>query len=473
MLWLALQFPRLPLDVLGETSSATPFVVAETQVSRRIVVDGNDAAAACGIAPGMPLSAAQALCATLHVVPRRREDEARALTHRATWALRYTPLVTMHGEDAVLLEIATSFRLFGGLAPLLAQVRGELDALGYRVRAAAAPTPSAALLFARAGLGRAVASERRALALLRRVSLDHAAWPRATIEALHGVGLRVFGDLLPLPRAELARRFGQSLVDDLDRLIGRLPEPVDRFEVPARYHGALELPTPVEHAQALAFGAQRLLRELGDWLEAHQLALQRCALSFRHAGREPSVLELGLRRPSTDTAHLVALMRMRLESLELPDAVESLALEALELAPLPGTNVDLFERGDADDAGAERLVERLRSRLGDAVRQWRLRADHRPERAHDRRDTTAVVSIEPCAAERPLFLLETPRPLAEWPQLGGRRVTLVGPERIETGWWDEAPVRRDYYRAHTADGATFWIYREPGGADWFVHGIFA
>ena len=138
MLWLALQFPRLPLDVLGEAVSAHPVVVSESDGSRRRVVDCNAAASGHGIRAGMPVSAAQALCAALHVVPRRLDDEARALTHRATWALRYTPMVALHGDDTILLEIETSFRLFGGLVPLLRKLRGELDALG--VGAAAART---------------------------------------------------------------------------------------------------------------------------------------------------------------------------------------------------------------------------------------------------------------------------------------------------------------------------------------------
>jgi protein ImuB len=179
-----------------------------------------------------------------------------------------------------------------------------------------------------------------------------------------------------------------------------------------------------------------------------------------------------LRRASTDTAHLVALLRTRLESLALLAPVEAIALDALELTPLPGVNTDLFERNAIDEASAERLIERLKGRLGPAVRQWRLRADHRPECAQEAAEGGEAVATS--GAERPLYLLDPPQPLGDWAALGDRRVTLVGPERIESGWWDDAPVRRDYFRAHTRDGATFWIFRETGAAQrWFVHGIFA
>ena len=47
-----------------------------------------------------------------------------------------------------------------------------------------------------------------------------------------------------------------------------------------------------------------------------------------------------------------------------------------------------------------------------------------------------------------------------------------GPERIETGWWREQHVRRDYYRVETAAGSWFWLFRRREDGHWFVHGVF-
>jgi protein ImuB len=47
-------------------------------------------------------------------------------------------------------------------------------------------------------------------------------------------------------------------------------------------------------------------------------------------------------------------------------------------------------------------------------------------------------------------------------------------ERIESGWWDDDNVRRDYFIARSPQGARLWIYRELGsGRRWFLHGVFA
>ncbi|MEE2686496.1 MAG: DNA polymerase Y family protein, partial [Planctomycetota bacterium] len=48
-----------------------------------------------------------------------------------------------------------------------------------------------------------------------------------------------------------------------------------------------------------------------------------------------------------------------------------------------------------------------------------------------------------------------------------------GPERIETGWWRKATVRRDYYRVEITSGHRFWIYQDLFQGSWFLHGMFS
>jgi protein ImuB len=50
---------------------------------------------------------------------------------------------------------------------------------------------------------------------------------------------------------------------------------------------------------------------------------------------------------------------------------------------------------------------------------------------------------------------------------------LAGPERIESGWWDDDDVRRDYYVADTAAGRRLWMFRDvQTDAGPFVQGLF-
>ena len=79
-----------------------------------------------------------------------------------------------------------------------------------------------------------------------------------------------------------------------------------------------------------------------------------------------------------------------------------------------------------------------------------------------------------------MWLLPQPRSLAEIdgrPAYGGNLLRLAGPERIESGWWDEVEankatdVRRDYYVAVSPQGEWLWIFRDARG--WCLHGYFA
>jgi protein ImuB len=50
---------------------------------------------------------------------------------------------------------------------------------------------------------------------------------------------------------------------------------------------------------------------------------------------------------------------------------------------------------------------------------------------------------------------------------------LAGPERIETGWWDENYAARDYFVASNPAQSLLWIYRERNTeAGWYLHGVF-
>ena len=59
------------------------------------------------------------------------------------------------------------------------------------------------------------------------------------------------------------------------------------------------------------------------------------------------------------------------------------------------------------------------------------------------------------------------------PWLRGALQVCGDPQRIETGWWDEAAIARDYYSAIDAHGVRLWVFRERAAPHrWFLHGVF-
>lgn len=307
---------------------------------------------------------------------------------------------------------------------------------------------------------------------------------------LAGLGLRTLGELRCLPPAGLARRGAQAAVRTIARARGEFADPRPWFEAPLRFHHKLALPAPELHVEALLFAARRLFASLAAWLDARHAAIDRFCLRFGHGSRAPTEIEFALGRPSRDEARFALIVRERLAVLELSAEVDSITLSAERPLPADPRGTDLF--GDPAQAGddAALLLARLQARLGEnGVQRLDLRADHRPEAAwrnarpsapaatpRARRDAppgapstrTPPPPASTAARLRPLWLLPAPHPIA------APRYTLLGAaERIETGWWDGMPVRRDYYLARDADDVLCWIFESldsPG--QWFVHGYF-
>ncbi len=460
------------------SSTPEPFAVEE----RHCVFACDRKAFARGVRAGMAVSASLAFAPRLRVVPRDPAAETEALLGVAGWAAQFTPGVALEFPDGVLLEVSGSLKLFGGLEPLLERLRRGLAEMGWSATLAGAPTPRAAFWLALAGKQKFIGSMVELEPALAVSPVEVLRCGDETLEALEAIGVRTLGELRALPREGVARRFGQELLDELDRALGRLSDPRNFFVPPARFRAAIELSAEVTQAEALLFAARRLIVQLAGFLAARSGGVQRFVLRLKHRDRAATEVAIGLVAPSRDAERFTLLLRERLSSLALAEPVREITLQADDVVPLPGRNLGLLlEEGKA--AGDwEHLVERLRARLGtEAVCGIAGRAEHRPERA----SALAPLVTLPLSGgglgwgfgERPLWLLDRPKPLEEIsavPHHEGPLELLAGPERIESGWWDGDGVARDYFIARMQSEALVWIYRERSGeGGWYLHGLFA
>jgi protein ImuB len=203
---------------------------------------------------------------------------------------------------------------------------------------------------------------------------------------------------------------------------------------------------------------------------------------------------------------LVRVLHRRLERQDLSIPVTALELSITETAPLVLRQAELFDQ----DAGARAatsedlacLLGRLEGMLGPRqVLRVDLVADHRPERAHTARPASAPPTgpprpHAPPPGPRPTRLLERPAPIHVCTATGGAPAVQVvddhhdppttlrlggdvipvaratGPERIETGFWDGAEVRRDYWVLAGPDDRAWWVYRDLDRGGWHLHGVF-
>ena len=375
----------------------------------------------------------------------------------AAWACQFTPKVALEPPDALLLEVEGSLRYYGSPDRLLAALERGCAELGFSASLATASSPRAALWRAR---GNGLPLAELPLEVLRVDSTFFAA-----------IGISTIGELLALPRAGLAQRCGQELVDQLDQALGRLPEPREFFVPPERYSAALDLPAEVDHAEALLFGARRLLAQLSGLLVARQAGVRAFTLSLVHRDRSRSAVLVQLACPARDAERLCALLREKLATLTLAQPVEAIALDAGDFTPLGAGSRGLFgDRAVEAEQWAE-LVERLQARLGrDAVYGVTPFPDHRPEYAWRRvepGDWDARDFVRP--GPRPAWLLTAPRRISDT-AAETELALIAGPERIACGWWDGDETRRDYFVAEFGRSVA-WVFREEGA--WYLHGLFA
>ncbi|MGQ0522358.1 MAG: Y-family DNA polymerase [Betaproteobacteria bacterium] len=480
MLWMALHFYRLPLDTLERgVCSAGPLAIASSTGNGATLVHCNRIARARGIRSGMTVAAAWALASDLRIVVRDETAERAALERIAAWAIQFTPAVSLSPPGEVLLELEGSLKLFGRLGALQRRIGQEVAALGYAARLACAPTPLAAQLFSRAGFATRIRHGDALHHELCRLPIELLDHPPETLEMLGSFGVHTIGECLQLPRAETARRLGQKLLDDIDRALGRVPDPRSYFVPPSLFNASVALPAPVEQAEALLFGARRLLGEFRGWLIATGKGALRLRWMLAHERHDDTRIDMQLVAASRDPEHLLNLLRERFAGIALPRPVTAIALHGDEIEPLASCNLSFLPEVGQGRESATRLIERLQARLGEkAVMGLATRSDHRPERAWRlcRPGEGIAPKIPPRFSTRPLWLLASPKPLREVaavPHHEGPLSLLAGPERIESGWWDGHDVMRDYFVACNPAQSLFWIYRERrASASWYLHGIF-
>ncbi len=512
MLWLALHLPLLSL----ETFCATLAAVEGDQPPVALIDDHhvhsvNAAAAERGVRAGLKRATALALAGDLQLADRCARRDAAALQAVAHAALVFTPAVTQHNEQTVLLEVHASLRLFGGLQQLRKQLAAALAPLNHRVQMAAAPTALGAALLAewfpdkllaQRGEDPVEGPHATQLRALQQLLGQAPVWMlgpgREHWEALQGMGLKTLSDLRQLPRSGVARRFGEPLLDKLDQAFGDQPDPRVWVELPPVFASRLELFGRAETTDQVQHGADVLLARLVAWAQARQARVRSFTLHMLHERQRqtllpPTELVVEMAEPALDIAHLQMLLRERLGRIELAAPTLELQLSCSQTVAAPAPNGELFPTRASVAQGLLRLLERLRARLGEEqVQRLVPVADHRPERASIAVPwiTPAPTGVQPSPPladpdlplHRPAWLLPEPLPLAErgaMPMLQGRPLQLLsGPERIESGWWDGGLIARDYYIAAAEDGSLVWVFHSrlgpvPGEVNWYLQGRFA
>ncbi|EER57623.1 conserved hypothetical protein, partial [Acidovorax delafieldii 2AN] len=152
-------------------------------------------------------------------LPQDDEGLPQACAAAGWWALRFTPRVTLM-EDAVLMEVSSTERLWGGRAALLGQLQRACPQApgGESAVWACGATATIALALLRLACTGQTPPPAARLPHALPLSLLSALQPH--VASLERMGCRTWGDLQALPRAGVARRFGAAALQALDQAPG-------------------------------------------------------------------------------------------------------------------------------------------------------------------------------------------------------------------------------------------------------------
>jgi protein ImuB len=440
----------------------------------------------------MAVAQARALVPGLDIRDHDPEADAALLQRLALFAARrWTPRAAVSPPDGLLLDLTGVAHLFGGEEKMCRRILAFCERAGFAARIAVAGTPGAAHALVRFGPNTLCPAngEPEALAPLPLAALRGEG---AGLAPARRLGLETVGDLLPLPRGPLQRRFGRTLLARLDQALGRIGEPIEPVVPEEAPCAVLRFAEPIATAEAIAEALALLMERLIATLREAGLAARTLALLCDRVDGKIERIAIGTARATRDGAHLLRLLAMKIETIEPGFGLDSMRLLAGRLEPLGPEQLS----GDKPCADLAELVDRLAGRLGPS-RLYRASAVESdvPERSVARvgpLDSTESWPKWP----RPVRLLSPPERIdnvvALLPDLPPRRFTwrgrayrvarADGPERIHGEWWKrtaEAEGVRDYFQVEDEEGGRFWLYRRGDGVDhrtgdlsWYLHGVF-
>ena len=547
---LSLWFPRLAAERalrLRREALPLPFAIVGDQNGAQVLTSLNYEAEGAGLRAGQPLRDATAMCPGLLTKPADPLAEADFLTVLRRWAGKFSPWVAEEPPSSLVVDLTGCAHLFGGEGQLLAEVEQDCAGLGLTVRAGVADTRGAAWALARfAGRvadptrsGDAIDQEARAT---RARAIKRRGWERGgnapglasgvtpqgviaapgqarqalarlplaalrlspdAVEGLGRLGLRRVEEVMDLPRAALARRFGADTLRRVDQALGLEPEPVAPARAPLHFAARLTLPEPIGLGSDIIAGLDRLLPVLCDRLVKAGRGARRVRLQCFRVDGVIARIEVGLARPANEPDRIRPLLLLKLDDIDPGFGIDCLRVEAVETEPVYAVQ----HRGHADataaavarqtdDTALADLIGKLGARLGaDAVTRLHPAASHIPEKAVQ---TLSAAWSRPHPAPwpeprapRPLMIFrpepvgapdDDPAPPARfrWRRRDLAIRVAMGPERITPEWWLDDPEwrsgPRDYWRVEVEGGERLWLFYAHGGdisGGWFCQGIFA
>src|SRR4029079_11620745 len=373
-----------PTDGSGDTPDNAPTVVVIRQNNALVIHALDDHAARSGLAVGLPLANARAICPELTVFDADPAADAKTLNDIADWCDRFTPLVALDPPYGLYLDITGCAHLFGGERALLQIVCGALTRRGFAVSADIAGTSICARTLTRHASGKIIADGEEAVAVGPLPVAALGADAAITI-GLRRAGLKTIGDVAARARHEITARFGAGFTVLLGHALGEGDAPISPRKPLPDYIVEKRFPEPVATDTVIAINLSSLAGMLVSAMDRQGKGARRLEASFFRTDGAVRTISVDTGRPVTKAEMIDRLFRERLEALNDP-------LDpgfGFDLIRLSASRTEIVVQGqrdldatvhDNDELAA--LIDRIAARIGGKRVVVHLPQDtHIPERA--------------------------------------------------------------------------------------------
>lgn len=474
------------------------FALASPERGRMVVTAASASAGALGIETGMVVADARAILPSLVVLNDDHEVNRQALRDLAEWCLRYTPTVALDTPDGLILDVTGCPYLWGGERAYINDLITRLSDAGYTLRAAMAETIGTA--WAQAHFGRQASiippgEQRHALLKLPPAALR--LLPE-TLEKMQKMGFYQIGSFIQIPARMLRRRFGEDLLEKLNKALGYSQEYIEPIRQAIPYQERLPCLEPIVTATGIEIALQKLLEMLCGRLVKEGKGLRKSILSCYRVDGKIQQIDIVTNRASHHVKHLFRLFELKIKTIRPGFGIELFLLEAPEVEDLDAIQETMWDTtGGFENTAITELLDAITGRTGlDTIQRYLPEEHYWPERS-----VTAVTSLREkpktnwrTDRQRPVFLLSKPEiiqvtaPIPDYPPTlftYKGKVHYIGksegPERIEQEWWLQQGLHRDYYTLEDQEGRRYWVFRLGHYAEdenealpeWFIHGFFA
>jgi protein ImuB len=451
------------------------------------VVDANTLARGHGVLPGMTETEAGTRCPGLVRRPFAPAQVTSARHALLDAALAVSPRVEDAGPGEVYVDPAGLGRLIGDLAAIGSRLVHQARGVGLPARVALARSRAVARIAVRALPGTVVvvppAEERAMLAPAPLALLDGPAEVGATLARW---GVRTLGELVTLPRAELAERLGPAGLRVHDLALGHERTPFTPYVPPPFWQEAQSLDWEIADLTHLLALLGTVLERMAARLTTAQVWADALGVHLALASGARDDRTLALAYPTRDTRLMLRVLRLELEARPPQAPVTGVTVSLRPVVAHPGQG-GLGQPPGPRQRDLAALMTQLVELVGDdavgsAVPTDSYRPDAFTLAPFAPPDDT---SGEPPPALATLMLrrlrptrrvevtMADARPAQiHWGQGDSRVLVSAGPWRASGEWWDTGGWARDEWDVLLGDGILCRLGHDRVAGHWLVDGVY-